>query len=69
MALIQGGPPEWIWERQPEILKWEINSSSSPNGETVFELRVNCGLEVMKLQFFTEEEIQQLASLLGGFGK
>ena len=49
MTLIQGGPPEWIWERKPERLKWEVIPSQSPAGHTVYELRVNCGLEIMRL--------------------
>jgi hypothetical protein len=64
MPLIQGGPPEWIWEKTSDPLKWEIVSSSSPEGQTVYELRVQCGLEIMRLQFFTAEEIKKLASLL-----
>ena len=64
MPLIQGGPPEWIWERTPEKLKWEIVPSERPDGRTVYELRVNCGLEIMRLQFFTAEEVAELASLL-----
>ena len=68
MPLIQGGPPEWIYERTPEKLKWEIIPSDRPDGQRVYELRVNCGLEIMRLQFFTREEITQLASLLAEQG-
>jgi hypothetical protein len=64
MGLIQGGPPEWIWERTPEVLKWEIVSVDRPDGQTLYELRVQCGLEIMRLQFCTAEELQHLASLL-----
>lgn len=64
MPLVQGGPPEWTWERQAERLKWEINPSRAREGHSVYELRVNCGLEIMRLQFFTREEIQALQSLL-----
>jgi len=64
MPLIQGGPPEWIWERTPDALKWEIVPSRDPQGHTVYELRVNCGLGIMKLQFFTEEELHALQSTL-----
>jgi hypothetical protein len=62
--LIQGGPPEWIWERTPDPLKWEIVDSHDPYGHTVHELRVKCGLGIMRLQFFTEEELQELQSVL-----
>jgi hypothetical protein len=64
MPLIQGGPPEWIWERTPEQLKWEIVAADSPEGHPVYELRVNCGLEIMRLQFLTAAELRHLASLL-----
>jgi len=64
MSLIQGGPPEWIWERTREQLKWEIVSSDRPDGQRVYELRLNCGLEIMRLQFFTGDEIKRLASML-----
>ena len=53
MPLIQGGPPEWIWERTPEVLKWEIITSDRPDGQTFYELRVQCGLEIMRLQFLS----------------
>ena len=68
MPLIQGGPPEWIWERTPEALKWEAVTSNRPEGQTVYEVRVPCGLEILRLQFFTAEEVRQLASLLAGHG-
>ncbi len=69
MSLIQGGPPEWIWERPPDTLKWEVLPKKSFDGKTIYELRVNCGLEVMRLQFFTPEEIKKLAELLAGLAE
>jgi len=60
MPLIQGGPPEWIWERTSDPLKCEVVSSQAPEGHTVYEFRVKCGLEIMRLQFFTEEEVRAL---------
>jgi len=60
MSLIQGGPPQWIWERTPDPLKWDIIPSRSPQGNVVYELRVSCGLEIMRLQFFTEDELKEL---------
>ena len=65
MPLIQGGPPEWIWERTPDSLKWEVIPSQDLNGDTVYEVRVNCGLGIMRLQFFTADEINRLQSLIG----
>jgi len=63
MPLIQGGPPEWIWERPAEQLKWELNTTLV-EGRANVELRVNCGLEIVRLQFFTKDEIEELRSAL-----
>ena len=68
MPLIRGGPPEWIWERTPEALKWEVVPSDQPDGQTVYELRVPCGLEIGRLHFFTAEKVRHLASLLAEHG-
>ena len=64
MPLIQGGPPECVWERTPDVLKWNIVESHDPQGHSVYELRVDCGMGIMRLQFFTEEELQDLHSIL-----
>ena len=68
MPLIQGGPPEWIGERTPEALKWEVVPSDGPGGQTLYELRVRCGLEIMRLHFFSAEEVRHLASPLAEHG-
>jgi hypothetical protein len=60
MPLVQGGPPEWIWERTPDPLKWQLTPSKGLEGHTVYELRVSCGLGIMRLQFFTAEELRNL---------
>jgi hypothetical protein len=60
MTLIQGGPPEWVWERPPSLLQWEVAPSKASNGQPVYELRLNCHLEIMRLHFFTEHELQDL---------
>ena len=39
-----------------------------PTGLTLYELRAECGLEIMWLEFFTAEEVRQLASLLAEHG-
>jgi hypothetical protein len=39
-----------------------------PGGQAVYELRVQCGLEIVRLQFFTAEEVRQLAALLAEHG-
>jgi hypothetical protein len=65
MPLIQGGPPEWIWERTPDALRWEVVPSQTPHEpEPVFELRLSCGLGIMRLQFFTDDELRQLAEVV-----
>jgi len=66
MPLIQGGPPEWIWERTPDPINCEVVPSQALEGHTVYELRISCGLDIMRLQFFTPEELQALAALLAG---
>ena len=65
MGLIQGGPPEWIWERTANLLKWELQRSPASNGAPGYELRVSCGLEIMRLQFFTSVEMAELHRLIG----
>ena len=64
MPLIQAAHPESIWERTPDPLKWEIVDSKDLQGHTVYEIRVNCGLGIMRLQFFTEEEVKELGRLI-----
>lgn len=65
MPLIQGGPPEWIWERTPDPLLWEVVPSQKPHeDDPVYELRVKCGLGIMRLQFFTNDELQRLQSVI-----
>jgi hypothetical protein len=63
MPLVQGGPPEWIWERTADPLKWSIVPAKRET-ETVYELRVDCGMEIMRLQFFTEDEIRNLRAAI-----
>ncbi len=64
MPLIQGGPPEWIWERTPDKIRWELVPSSALDQDTRVELRVQCGLEIMRWQFFSREEISDLVAAL-----
>ncbi|HEX2476593.1 MAG TPA: hypothetical protein VHK01_17705 [Lacipirellulaceae bacterium] len=64
MPLVQGGPPEWIWERPSEQLSWELLPTRPAEEHADFELRVRCGLEMVRLQFFTKEEIAELQSVL-----
>ena len=64
MPLIQGGPPEWIWERTPNLLKWDLVRLESSNGHPAFELRVSCGLEIVRLHACTQEEIHELRGII-----
>ncbi len=64
MPLIQGGPPQWIWERTPDSLKWEVLQTQSPEGHAVYELRLNCGLEIVRCQFFSRDELRELHDTL-----
>ena len=65
MPLVQGGPPEWIWERTPDRIRWELVTPNIPGRETRYELRVQSGLEIMRWQFFNREEIADLRAVLG----
>jgi len=62
MPLVEGGPPVWIWERTEAFLKPDVVPVTRPEGHTVYELRVDCGMEIVRLQFFSREEIQELAT-------
>jgi hypothetical protein len=63
MPLVQGGPPEWIWERTADPLRWKIIQAKREN-ETVYEVRVDCGMGIMRLHFFTKDEIQALRAAI-----
>ena len=62
MPLIQGGPPEWVWERTADFLKAEVLPMHSPDGRTLYELRLSCGMEILRLHFFTRAELQELTA-------
>ena len=64
MPLIQGGPPEWIWERTPDKVRWELVPTNGSDPDIRYELRVQCGLEIMRMQFFKGEEITDLTAAL-----
>lgn len=61
MPLIQGGPPEWVWERTEGAIRFELVPVPAPDGATVYELRIASGLEVVRLHFLTAEELRALA--------
>lgn len=60
MPFVQGGPPVWSWERTPDPLKWDIQRRASDDGDDVFVLRIQCGLEIVELQVFTPTELEAL---------
>jgi hypothetical protein len=64
MPLIQGGPPQWVWERTADPIKLDVVPSKDPHGHTVYELRIACGLEIVRLQFFTREELDRFVETL-----
>jgi hypothetical protein len=64
MPLIQGGPPQWIWERTPDPIKCEVTPVNAPEGQTLYELKISCGLEIVKVQFFTPAELKDFVSVV-----
>jgi hypothetical protein len=56
MPLIQGGPPEWIWERTADLLKPELVPVRSLEGHTVYGCGSSCGMEILRVQFLTRED-------------
>jgi hypothetical protein len=65
MAIVQSGPPEWIWERTPDPLKWEVKELPASDGpHSVYELRLLCGLKILRLQVFNQQEMWGLVDTL-----
>jgi hypothetical protein len=63
MPLIQGGPPEWVWERTAGEVRCEVVPvPAARGGPAAYELRFSSGLEVVRLHFFTEAELRALAA-------
>lgn len=60
MPLIQGGPPEWVWERPDALLKVHVMPVEDAESHPVFEVRIDCGMEIVRLQYLTWDEIQEL---------
>lgn len=63
MPLVQGGPPEWIWERTADPLKWNVVPAVREQ-QIVYEVRLDCGLGIIRLHFFTKEEIEKLSTAI-----
>lgn len=64
MPLIQGGPPEWVWERTADFIKSEMVPLTDPKGHAVYELRLSCGMEILRVQFLTLDEVRELTGQL-----
>jgi len=50
------------------LLKWDVVPSQSSDGQRRFELRLQCGLEIMRLPFLTGDDVRELKALLEGAG-
>jgi hypothetical protein len=64
MPLLQGGPPMWLWDRPNDNVKWDVRCEKSSQGLGEFALKLQSGLEIVELQSFTREELQDLNSQL-----
>ena len=64
MPLLQGGPPVWLWERPSDSVKWDMRCRKNSQGNGEFALKLQSGLEVVELQSFTREELQDLNAQL-----
>lgn len=64
MPLLQGGPPMWAWERPDDVLKWDV-SAVPGEGSRKYALKLQCGLEVIVLQSFDGDELNELHAALG----
>jgi hypothetical protein len=64
MPLLQGGPPLWAWERPEDTLKWDLCCEANAQGPRKFVLKLQCGLEMLRLQSFDREELAALQGQL-----
>lgn len=60
MPHTQIGPPHWIWERPPDLLKWKVIECVEPQGPSRYELRLCCGLQILSVHNFSREELWSL---------
>ena len=67
MPLVQGGPPQWIWERTPDPLRIDVSDSRSLEGNPVSQLTIRCGFDIVSLHSFTRDELQELYVALGDY--
>ena len=66
MPMMHNGPPEWIWERTPDAITWEVHPVQQGDS-TVYELSVLAagGNEIVRLRYFTADEMHALEGLIG----
>jgi hypothetical protein len=65
MPLVQHGPPEWVWERHPDPLKWDVIALPAIGDERPnYELRLACGLQILRVHVFNEQEMWALAATI-----
>jgi hypothetical protein len=62
MPLIQGGPPEWVWKRNANLLESQVTAVLDAAGQPVHELHIRSGLEALRIQFLTDEELREFAA-------
>lgn len=61
MTFVQSGPPEWIWERSPDPLKWEVKELPAHDGpHSVYELKLQCGPKTVRMHVFNSQEMWSL---------
>jgi len=61
MPIIRDQTVETVWKRSPDPVRWQILSVTAADGETVYELHVQCGHEAHTLGVFDAQEMRDLA--------
>jgi hypothetical protein len=64
MPLLQGGPPMWLWEKPADTLKWELIREPAGDGASGYALKIQCGLEILRLQSFSRDELADFCAEL-----
>jgi hypothetical protein len=54
----------WLWERPSDTLKWELIREPGAEGAPGYALKIQCGLEIVRLQSFQREELQDFCAEL-----
>ena len=64
MPLVHSGPPEWVFERPSDTLKWEVKELPSDGPHAVYEISLYCGLQILRMHVFNQEEAWALVDAL-----